>query len=71
MGTFDGSRDLSNPYIFVFQYDETSSKWPGGSETSITSSSFTFERPHNRFEVNQIYHKRGGLKTLDPGMRDE
>ena len=43
MGTFDGSRDLSNPNIFVFHLDETSSKWSGGSETSITSSSFSFE----------------------------
>ena len=43
MGTFDGSRDLSNPNIFIFQLDEISFKWSGGSETSIKSSSFSFE----------------------------
>ena len=43
VGTFDGLRDLSNPNIFVFQLDEISSKWSGGSETSIKSSSFSFE----------------------------
>ena len=42
VGTFDGSRDLSNPNIFVFQLDEISSKWSGGSETSIKSSSSSF-----------------------------
>jgi hypothetical protein len=45
VGTFDGSRDLSNPYVFVFQLDETSPKWSGGSETGIKSSSFSFKRP--------------------------
>ena len=45
MGTFYGSRDLSNPNVFVFQLDETSPRWSGGSETGIKSSSFSFERP--------------------------
>jgi len=39
VGTFDGSRDLSNPNIFVFKLYEISSKRSGGSETSIQSSS--------------------------------
>lgn len=43
VGTFDGSRDLSNPNIFVFQLDEVSTKWSGGSEISIKSSSFSFK----------------------------
>ena len=42
MGTFDGSRDLSNPNVIVFQLDEVSSKWSGGSETGIKSSSSSF-----------------------------
>lgn len=57
MGTFDGSRDLSNPNIFVFQLDETSPKWPGGSEASIEPSSFAFEGPQLGFEVCKLYHK--------------
>jgi hypothetical protein len=43
VGTFDGSRDLSNPNIFVFQFDVVFPKWSGGSETSIKSSPFSFE----------------------------
>ena len=50
-GTFDGLRDLSNPFISTFQLDGTSPKLPGGLETNITSSSFAFEGPHIRFEV--------------------
>ena len=34
-GTFDGSRDLSNPNISFFQFDVVFPKWSGGSETSI------------------------------------
>ena len=43
VGTFDGSRDLSNPNISVFQFDVVFPKWSGGSETGIKSSSFSFE----------------------------
>jgi hypothetical protein len=53
-GTFDGSRDLRNPNVSYFPFDEFSPKMPGGSETDITSSSFEFEKPQLRFEVVQL-----------------
>jgi hypothetical protein len=52
VGTFDGSRDLSNPNIFVFQLDEVSTKWSGGSEISIKSSSFSFK---TSFSIEVVY----------------
>ena len=54
VGTFDGSRDLSNPKISYFQFDGTSPKLPGGSETDIMPSSFVFDKPKLRFEIVQL-----------------
>ena len=47
--------ETSAIHLFLFfLLIESAPKRSGGSETSIMSSSFTFERPHVRFEVAQI-----------------
>ena len=47
--------ETSAIHLFLFfLLIESAPKRSGGSETSIMSSSFTFERPHVRFELTQI-----------------
>jgi hypothetical protein len=36
VGTFVGSLECCDPDFKCFQFDETSPKWPGGSETGMS-----------------------------------
>ena len=45
VGTYVGSPNYCNPVFIDFQIDEIFPNGSGGSEMSITPSSFAFERP--------------------------
>ena len=60
---FFGSPENCDPGFIYFKIDEILPNWPGGSETSITSSSFAFKKP--RLRLRCFYHNTTTIQKVE------